>query len=129
MKKSLVIILVLITTMIPALLASSAKAFVPFVETEQGFIGILSHTYQNGERYGCWIPIFDFRNEGGQELLFPFARYSVGATIAGNTGFGLPTSRWNVVTNVTFQELRKIGGIPFIADTPMELKYSFPFTA
>jgi hypothetical protein len=123
MKKSLVLILVLITVVVPALLASSAKAFVPFVETEQGFIGILSHTYQNGADGDD----FDFRNEGGQEILFPFTRYSVGATIAGKHRVWFTYQPLNVVTNVTFKETREIGDSIFTNGTPMELTYSFPF--
>ena len=127
MKKSLVIFLVLITAVVPVLFASSAKAFVPFVETEQGFIAILSHTYQNGTSAADPGSDFDFRNEGGQELLFPFARYSVGATIAGKHRVWFNYQPMDIVTNVTFQEPRKIGESIFATDTPMELKYSFPF--
>ena len=127
MKKSLVIFLVLITAVVPVLFASSAKAFVPFVETEQGFIAILSHTYQNGTSAADPGSDFDFRNEGGQELLFPFARYSVGATIAGKHRVWFTYQPLEIVTNVTFKETREIGEFTFAAETPMELKYGFPF--
>jgi len=112
-----------------------AFSFEPFVETEQGAIAILSHTYQNGPAPdGGSSTEFDFRNQGGQELLAPFSRFAVGATIAKNHRVWFSYQPLLLETNVTFQEDVEVGvqsdgvtPIEFAEGTPMKLLYSFPF--
>lgn len=113
-----------------------AFTFEPFVETEQGTIGILSHTYQNGKAPdGGTSDVFDFKNQGGQDLLYPFQRYAVGATINGAHRIWFTYQPLLLQTNVTFQEDVTVGKkedtadteLTFAAGTPMELTYSFPF--
>jgi len=131
MKKSIAILflLVLVTPIF-------AITFEPFVETEQGTIGILSHTYQNGKAPdgGTSTP-FDFKNQGGQDLLYPFQRYAIGATINDAHRIWFTYQPLLLQTNVTFQEPVTVGKqedtvddpLTFGAGTPMELSYSFPF--
>ncbi|NCB02110.1 MAG: hypothetical protein EOM67_08090 [Spirochaetia bacterium] len=130
MKRTL-LILITLTMLLPL----SAFSFEPFVETEQGAIAILSHTYQNGPApAGGTSTQFDFRNQGGQELLLPFSRYAVGATIAKNHRVWFTYQPLLVETNVTFRTDVKVGEnvtgtgpMTFVAGTPMKLLYSFPF--
>ncbi|NCC14126.1 MAG: hypothetical protein EOM32_12235, partial [Spirochaetia bacterium] len=58
----------------------SANSFAPFIETEQGTIALLHHTYQNGNSYDP-AREFDFIAQGGQDNIYPFSRYTVGATV------------------------------------------------
>jgi hypothetical protein len=114
-----------------------AFSFEPFVETEQGTIGVLYHTYQNGVApTGGTSTKFDFKNQGGQDLLYPFERYSVGATINDAHRIWFTYQPFLLVTNVTFQENVTVGKdegvspdapLTFDAGTDMQLTYSFPF--
>ena len=131
MKRMLLTALTLLILVVSALPAFS---FEPFVETEQGAIAILYHTYKNGASANDGATNFDFRNEGGQDIVFPFERYAVGATIAGRHRAWFTYQPLELVTNVTFRENVTVGAESdgstaqtFAAGTPMELTYSFPF--
>src|SRR5690554_3143835 len=108
----------------------SAVSFVPFVETEQGTIAVLHHTYRNGPDADT-APLFDFRAQGGQDRLYPFSRYSVGATIAGRHRAWLTYQPFELVTNVSLQGDIYVGtpdgSATFTEETPVEVTYSFPF--
>ena len=107
----------------------AGPSFKPFVETEQGTIAILSHTYQNGEEKGQ-NDTFDFVKQGGQDNLYPFSRYSVGATIADSHRVWFTYQPLNLITNVEFTKKVTIGDIYFDGSgptMPMKLTYSFPF--
>ncbi|AEV28633.1 hypothetical protein SpiGrapes_0805 [Sphaerochaeta pleomorpha str. Grapes] len=101
----------------------AAVEFKPFVETEQGAIAILAHTYQNGTSGTD----FDFVNQGGQENLYPFERYAVGATIANRHRVWFTYQPLELVTNVKFEAPVTIGSEAFADGDAMELTYSFPF--
>ncbi len=114
------------------LFSVSAVSFEPFIETEQGTIAVLHHTYQNGETSDdANMTKFDFVNQGGQDLLFPFSRYAVGATIANRHRAWFTYQPLELVTNVKVRlpstENVKIGSEDFAGGTPLELTYSFPF--
>ncbi len=98
-----------------------AVSFKPFMETEQGTIGLLHHTYQNGDGGDE----FDFIKQGGQNNLYPFSRYSVGATINENHRIWFTYQPLQIDTAVNFASAVTIGGKTF--DGPMEMTYSFPF--
>ena len=108
----------------------SAVSFVPFMETEQGTIAVLHHTYRNGPDADT-APLFDFRAQGGQDRLYPFSRYSVGATIAGRHRAWLTYQPFELVTNVSLQGDIYVGtpdgSATFTEETPVEVTYSFPF--
>lgn len=123
MKRIVLISIVLVLFVVPSLFAVS---FEPFVETEQGFIAVTHHTYGSGATKET-TDLFDFRNEGGQDRLFPFERYSVGATIAGRHRAWFTYQPFELVTDVRFKEARTVGGTTFTVNTPVELTYSFPF--
>ena len=90
----------------------AGPSFKPFIETEQGAIAILSHTYQNGN-FKDENPTFDFVKQGGQDNMYPFSRYAVGATIADNHRLWFTYQPLNLVTNVSFQEDVTIGNRVF----------------
>ena len=118
--KRVVAILVLLSVSLTLL---SAISFSPFVETEQGTIALLHHTYQNGTGGDD----FDFIKQGGQNNLYPFSRYTVGATIAENHRLWFTYQPLLLQTSVTFLDDVKIGDVTFVDGTPMDLTYSFPF--
>jgi hypothetical protein len=128
MKKNRTKTFITFTSMLTVLLLLSSPLFAsvdfkPFFETEQGTIKILSHTYQNG----TGGTDFDFVNQGGQENLYPFERYAVGATIDNRHRVWFTYQPLQLVTNVEFEDPVTIGSETFGADTAMELTYSFPF--
>ncbi len=127
MKKFTIVVLLSLLAFAPSLWAVSNPDFVPFVETEQGLISILSHTYQNGVSALDPGTDFDFRNQGGQEILFPFARYTVGATIAQNHRVWFTYQPLDIVTNVEFRGAVEVGEASFADGEAVELRYSFPF--
>jgi hypothetical protein len=132
MKRNLLVALILLLSGLPLVFAVS---FEPFVETEQGTIGVTYHIYRNGASdTDAAMTTFDFRNQGGQDRLYPFERYSVGATIGGRHRAWLTYQPFELVTNVTFKEdvtvgetYDESGSMEFEAGTPMELSYKFPF--
>jgi len=117
---------ILITTALLLSLISfslPAFSFTPFLETEQGTIGLVYHTYQNGTAGTN----FDFIKQGGQTNLYPFSRYTVGATIQENHRLWFTYQPLELNTAVRFADNVTIGGVTFNGGTPMELTYSFPF--
>lgn len=61
MKRRLLTCMLIITLISVSLFAG--PSFKPFVETEQGTIGILKHNYKNGDNASA--PVFDFVKQGG----------------------------------------------------------------
>jgi len=118
MKKRLIMILLLI-----GIISSLSAAIKPFVETEQGLIAVLFHTYQNGTSGTD----FDFRSQGGQDVLYPFERYTVGVEIADVHRIWLTYQPLRLDTSVAFRDNVTIGTQTFATNTPMNLTYSFPF--
>ncbi len=120
MNKKLILTLTLLSFSALSLFAFS---FTPFVETEQGTIGLLHHTYQNGTTGDD----FDFIKQGGQNNLYPFSRYTVGATIEDNHRVWFTYQPFQIDTAVDFPDSPavEIGDKDFSG--PMELTYSFPF--
>lgn len=105
-----------------SLINKKESAFKINAEAEIGFISILHHTLQNGKN----STNFDYREKGGQDILFPYNRYQVGLKYKKNI-FYLLYQPLEVVTNVTFKENVKIDNTTFNSGTPMELTYSFPY--
>ncbi|MDC7229415.1 MAG: hypothetical protein PQJ48_03825 [Sphaerochaetaceae bacterium] len=119
MNKKLILTLTLLSFSALSLFAFS---FTPFVETEQGTIGLLHHTFQNGAAGDE----FDFIKQGGQNNLYPFSRYTVGARIEDKHRLWFTYQPLQLDTAVDFKDNNvKIGGHTF--NGPMELTYSFPF--
>jgi len=106
---------------------SASPSFKPFVETEQGAISIVHHTYENKSNKSDPSVQFDYIQQGGQELLYPFSRYAIGATFNDRHRVWFTYQPLTLVTNVEFKEDVYIGTETFTAGTAMELTYSFPF--
>jgi len=119
MNKKLILTLTILSFSALSLFAFS---FTPFVETEQGTIGLLHHTFQNGTTGDE----FDFIKQGGQNNLYPFSRYTVGARIEDKHRLWFTYQPLQLDTAVDFKNNNvKIGDKTF--EGPMELTYSFPF--
>jgi len=128
MNHKLFTIILIIT--LTSLSLFAGPTFQPFVETEQGAIAILSHTYKNAATSTTPTTNFDFVKQGGQDNIYPFSRYAVGATIADSHRVWFTYQPLNLVTNVEFTGKVIIGDREFdglITAIPMELTYSFPF--
>lgn len=91
-------------------------------EAEIGFISVLNHTLQNGED----STNFDYRDQGGQDILFPFSRYQLGLTYKRHN-IKMLYQPLNIVTNVEFRDDVVMDTKTFEMGTPMEITYSFPF--
>ncbi|MGH0051785.1 MAG: hypothetical protein ACQ5SW_00145 [Sphaerochaetaceae bacterium] len=120
MNKKLLLTLVLLVFFV---LSLSADSFIPFMETEQGTIGLLHHTYQNG----ATSDEFDFIKQGGQNNLYPFSRYSVGARIgkAHRIWLTYQPLLLNTTVEIPTGEVITIGGKDF--EGAMAMSYGFPF--
>ncbi|MBN2860598.1 MAG: hypothetical protein JXK93_10090 [Sphaerochaetaceae bacterium] len=120
-------LITLIMVSLILLTSLQALSFEPFFEYEAGAISILSHTYQNGVSSSDPGTLFDFRDEGGQDVLYPFERFQIGARIDDRHRVWFSYQPLELVTNVTFREDVSVGNYDFVAGTPMKLTYSFPF--
>lgn len=128
MKRTIIAILII---MLAFTFSLSARSFAPFLETEQGTIALLHHTYQNGNAYDP-AREFDFIAQGGQDNIYPFSRYTVGATVNEKHRVWFTYQPLRLETAVNFQDEVKIGNQTFTPSgvspgIPMELTYSFPF--
>jgi len=139
MKKRFIVLLVLLVSLTGNAFASSNHSLINeedspvqfFAEYEQGFISILSHTITIGQTG----TEFNYVTQGGQDILFPFERINVGAVINGRHRVSFLYQPFELNTIVPFADKVKVDGKEFGSDdpnvntddTPMELKYSFPF--
>lgn len=94
-----------------------------FLDAELGAVGILHHTLQQGSGG----TVFDYRTMGGQDILFPFSRLTAGITLGERHRISFLYQPLTIVTNVAFREDVTIDGTTFLAGTPMEITYGFPF--
>lgn len=131
--KKIIVMLMLLMILIPA--AAQEKAGLInrkdsplqfYFEVETGLVSVLSHRYQVG-RSDEGATNFDFVNQGGQDVLFPFDRYVAGLKIRDKHNIGLLYQPLTIETAVTFREDVMVDSVLFVAGTPMELKYGFPF--
>lgn len=91
-------------------------------EAELGFVSVLNHTLQNGEE----STNFNYREQGGQDILFPFTRYQLGLSFDQHL-VKMLYQPLNIVTNVEFRDEVIMDTTTFDSGTPMEITYSFPF--
>lgn len=69
---------------------------------------------------------FDYVEEGGQDVLFPFARLSVEVS-GGRHTVVLLYQPLSLDTEVTLTRAVTVDGLTFPEQTPIDLKYGFPF--
>lgn len=69
---------------------------------------------------------FDYIEDGGQDVIFPFARLDLRFDI-GRHRVGLLYQPLELETQVTLSEPLTVDGLTFPAQTPLDLRYGFPF--
>jgi hypothetical protein len=90
---------------------------------ELGFLGVLSHKVQ----FSSNGTLFDYRAEGGQDILFRFERFSVDISLKEKTELTLLYQPLAIVENVVLSRDITQDNVTFPAQTDIEAKYSFPF--
>lgn len=89
---------------------------------ETGFVGVLKHTIQ----FGLTGTKFDYVNEGGQDILFPFERFSADIYIKRNI-ITLLYQPLDIRTDAVLRRDVIVDGTLFPSGTPMNLRYGFDF--
>ncbi len=92
---------------------------------ETGFVKVWFHEIQIGEN----DDVIDYVNEGGQEILFPFSRFTTELTIADRHTVIFLYQPLEISTQVRFDEPQTVDGVTF-GDGGVEgvnLTYGFPF--
>ena len=96
---------------------------------EFGLVGVLSHTYRVGSLEDGNVD-FDFVTQGGQDILFPYQRYSVDMAIAGSHRI---TALYQPLTLTTRSVAARndsgtvqIDGVDFL-NLPIDITYGFDF--
>ncbi|MDX1650894.1 MAG: hypothetical protein R3277_00260 [Brumimicrobium sp.] len=89
---------------------------------ELGFISVLDHRVQFGEE-GTY---FDYRKQGGQDVLFPVSRLSLEMEVKRST-FYLLYQPLRLESQVYLQKDLVIDGAVFPAGSNVKLLYNFPF--
>jgi hypothetical protein len=129
MKKYLIVVFLLL----PAVTLSAEESLLNredasvrvFLESEFGTVKLLNHTLRIGpEGTGT---NFNLIRQGGQELLFPFKRFTAGIVITGRHKVSLLYQPLKIVTQVKFRDDVIIDGTTFESGTAMEISYGFPF--
>ncbi len=90
---------------------------------ELGAVKVLKNTLQ----IGADSTDFNFVTRGGEEILFPFQRFSGNLSLGGRHNIVLLYQPLEIVTTVAFRSAVKIDTVPFAADDNLRIKYSFPF--
>jgi hypothetical protein len=93
-------------------------------EMEFGAIKLLSHSYRVGSE-ASGATNFDFVNQGGQEILFPFERLSAAVTFNSRHELGFLYQPLELMTEVDFPSAVRIDGKDFSG--PTRMTYGFPF--
>ena len=111
----------------------------PFVQViphyEIGYLGVLSHVYQagEGETAGNGGTLFNFVTMGGQDILFPYQRYSAELVLGGRNRVTLLyqpltlNTRTVVGRNDPTPSAIYIDDATFTAGTPIDITYGFDF--
>lgn len=101
-------------------------------EAEIGFLKVFSHQLQIGED----STDFDFVNEGGQEILFPYSRFSVNVDLGSRNYLRFLYQPLTVETTTKVDGYPQedgttdplvIDGVTYPVDSGVDLKYGFDF--
>ena len=93
------------------------------LNAELGFVAPVYHRVQFS-RDGTYI---DYVEEGGQNVLFSFARLSVDAQLSDRHRLTLLWQPLDLQTRVRAARDLVVDGVTFPEGTPVDLRYSFPF--
>lgn len=90
---------------------------------ELGFLGVLDHKVQFGNA-GTY---FDYREDGGQDVLFPVSRFSVELDVGERNTFVLLYQPLRLETEVLLREDLIVDDLVYPAGSGVRLLYNFPF--
>ncbi len=90
---------------------------------ELGFLGVLSHKVQFGEN-GTY---FDYKKNGGQNVLFPVGRVSLELDIKERNTIVLLYQPLTIQTQALLTEDVVVNDLTFPANSSVDLLYNFPF--
>jgi hypothetical protein len=118
------------------LAAEEAAAPEPFLQVvphaEMGFVSILQHLYRSGPEGTATL--FDFVTQGGQDVLFPYQRYSVDLVLAQRHRMTFLYQPLTVNTRTVADRNGSNGGEAVVIDdatfapgTAMDVTYGFDF--
>jgi hypothetical protein len=93
------------------------------LRADMGFLGVLSHTLHKG-RSGSTL---DYRNEAGQDVLFPVSRMAVSLELAQRHRLLALYQPLELRTRETSTRDLVVDGTTFEAGTPLRFLYGFPF--
>jgi hypothetical protein len=88
-----------------------------------GFLGVLQHDYQQGEPGST----FDFRGEGGQDVLFPVSRYIVNLQLGDSHRVSFLYQPLELRTRERLGRAILVDGTEYAAGQDMQFTYRFPF--
>ncbi|HPB64725.1 MAG TPA: hypothetical protein PLD15_12215 [Mesotoga sp.] len=104
------------------LLSGPADRFRLELDYESGFTGVIFHTVQ----FGQGGTVFNYVKDGGQDVLFPFERFTASVGIDRHTVYFL-YQPLTVQTKVKLKSDLLVDDVLFPAGTGMVLNYGFPF--
>jgi hypothetical protein len=90
---------------------------------ERGFLGFISHTIQ----FGADGTQFNYIEEGGQNVLFPFSRMTADLKMSERHNFTFLIQPFEIFTSALPGRDVVVEDVIFPAGTPMDLKYGFTF--
>jgi hypothetical protein len=93
------------------------------LRADYGFLGVLQHDYQQGDPGSR----FDFRDEGGQDVLFPVMRFIVRVDLAERHRLSFVYQPLELRTRERLRRGILVDGTPYAAGQDMEFTYRFPF--
>jgi len=93
---------------------------------ETGFVKVLTHEITIGAPANG-NTTFDYVKEGGQEILFPFNRLTTELKIADRHTVIFLFQPLTIATQVRLENDEVIDGVPFAADSGLNVTYGFPF--
>lgn len=93
------------------------------LEAEGGALKVLYHTYQVGTSGTA----FDLVYDGGQEILFPFQRFTVNVGLAERHLVRFLYQPLTVATEIEVDESFIIDGTTFVSGEAVDIVYGFPF--
>jgi hypothetical protein len=100
-----------------------AKAPETVGSLEFGYSAVLSHYIQNSKTGTR----FNYVKNGGQDILFPFARADVTVRTSDNDRFVFLYQPLEINTRTVVRSDLVVDNVTFAANTPVDFKYSFPF--
>lgn len=128
MKKFFIALVVAVATAFPVMaegnFLSNDSGWYKFnLTAEAGFISVLSHTIQFGQS-GTQ---FDYKEDGNQDVLFPFNRYTAELRLWDNHSVTFLYQPLDVVTDAVAKKDIYFHDVIFTEGTPMVVRYGFSF--